>query len=40
MREITDKYIDLVYKKVDQQISPEAVKEFRAKIRKFHMMLY
>ena len=40
MREITDKYVELVYKKVDQQKNPEVVKEFRSKIRQFHMMLY
>ncbi len=40
MREITDKYIELVYKKVDQQRNQEAVKQFKIKVRQFHMMLY
>jgi len=40
MHEITDKYIDLVYKKVDQEKSQKELKEFRNKIRQFHTLLY
>jgi hypothetical protein len=40
MGEITDKYIDLVYKKVDQGKNQEDVKDFRNKIRQFHAFIY
>lgn len=40
MREITDKYIDLVYKRNDAVKDKEAVREFKHKIRQFHMLMY
>jgi len=40
MGEITDKYIDLVYKTPDPSVNPDEVKEFGNKIRQFHMLMY
>jgi transglutaminase-like putative cysteine protease len=40
MREITEKYIDLVYKTPDPALDPSEVKDFKNKIRQFHMLLY
>lgn len=40
MGEITNKYIDLVYKNPEPTVNPVEVKEFRNKIRQFHMLLY
>jgi protein-glutamine gamma-glutamyltransferase len=40
MREITDKYIELVYKKPELLSNEDNVREFKNKIRQFHMLLY
>lgn len=40
MRDITERYIDLVYKKSNQLDNSEEVKEFKSKIRQFHMLMY
>ncbi|MBN4053296.1 DUF3488 domain-containing transglutaminase family protein [Haliea sp. AH-315-K21] len=40
MCDITDKYIELVYKRPGQLNHPDDVKEFKNKIHQFHMLLY
>lgn len=40
MREITERYIELVYKRPNLLDNSDEVKELKGKIRQFHMLMY